>query len=360
VLRWGIGAAIVLVAGFIGGITANAINGSNNSSSTATTTQGASATASACNVTTVAHNVLPSVVTILARNNTAAGNGSGEVIKADGYILTNNHVIALAANGGSINVLFSNGETVPATLTGRDPLTDVAVIKVDKPDLNVIGTATSANLDVGQPVVVLGAPLGLSSTVTSGIVSALGRTITVPGESDTESALLIDAVQTDASINPGNSGGAMVNCSGQFIGMPTAGASVPSASGEGSSGSVGLGFAVPSDLALREADEIIATGRVRHSYIGIISEPVSPNEQPVNGVAEGLLITAIDPNGPAQAAGLRMGDIITTIDGAPAVSNGQIVELMIRKRPGDTVSIGYVRPGNSATVTVSVTLVPEP
>ena len=248
--------------------------------------------------------------------------------------------------------MFSNGTTADAELTGRDPLTDIAVIKVSgENDLRVIPVGESGKLVIGQPVVVLGAPLGLSSTVTSGIVSALDRTIQVPGE-DNQSALLVDAVQTDAAINPGNSGGAMVNCAGQFVGMPTAGATVPSSSGEASGGSIGLGFAIPSYLALRVADEIITTGHAAHSYLGL--QVSSLSAAAANGADEGLLITGIDPSGPAQQAGLRVGDIITTIDGEQAVRTDQLVSITLTKRPGDKAEIGYNRDGKPATATVTL------
>ncbi|MGH3168833.1 MAG: S1C family serine protease, partial [Trebonia sp.] len=162
------------------------------------------------------------------------------------------------------------------------------------------------------------------------------------------------AVQTDAAINPGNSGGALVNCDGQFMGVPSAGATVPSESGQSSGGSIGLGFAIPSDLAIREANEIIATGRVTHAYAGIQATPVAADAARVNGVAEGLIITGIDPSGPAQAAGLAVGDVITSIDGTAAVSTDQIVQLTLTKRPGDKVTIGYTRSGASHTATVTL------
>jgi putative serine protease PepD len=275
------------------------------------------------------------------------------VIKSDGYILTNNHVIAPAANGGTLEVLFSDGKSVPATLVGRDPLTDVAVIKVAESGLPAIPVGKSSTLAVGQPVVVLGAPLGLTSTVTSGIVSALNRTIQVPGE-NSRSALLLNAIQTDAAINPGNSSGAMVNCAGQFVGIPSAGATVPSSSGESSGGSIGLGFAIPSDYALALADEIISTGRMSHAYFGISAVPISPEIATTNGVSEGLFVTAVDPAGPAFRAGLREGDIITTIDGQPATSTDQLATLTLTKHPGDTVQLGYQRDGRQATATVTL------
>jgi len=347
-----VGACIVaaVAGGVIGGVIVNAFSSSSSPGGTASSS-GAGTSAHTCLVTPVARETLPSVVTISVTGPSASGTGSGEVIRSGGYILTNNHVIAAAASGGSISVMFSNGTTADAELTGRDPLTDIAVIKVSgENDLRVIPVGESGKLVIGQPVVVLGAPLGLSSTVTSGIVSALDRTIQVPGE-DNQSALLVDAVQTDAAINPGNSGGAMVNCAGQFVGMPTAGASVPSSSGEASGGSIGLGFAIPSYLALRVADEIIATGHASHAYLGL---QVSSSAAAANGAAEGLLITGIDPSGPAQEAGLRPGDVITTIDGEQAVRTDQLVSVTLTKKPGDKVEIGYTRDGKPATTTVTL------
>ena len=189
--------------------------------------------------------------------------------------------------------------------------------------------------------------------MTSGIVSALGRTIEVPGENN-KNALLLNAIQTDAAINPGNSGGALVNCNGQFVGIPSAGASVPSSSGESSGGNIGLGFAIPSDTAISLADEIISTGKVSHAYLGLAATPISQETATSNGVVPGLYVTVVDPAGPAQAAGLRVGDIITTIDGQAATSVDQLVALTLSKSPGDKVDIGYQRNGSSATATLTL------
>jgi putative serine protease PepD len=310
---------------------------------------------SACAVTTVADQVVPSVVTIAASGPGGSGTGSGEVIRSDGYILTNNHVISIAAaSGGSVEVLFSDGQTVPATITGRDPQTDLAVLKVQPPhELKVISLGSSSSVKVGEPVVAIGAPLGLSGTVTSGIVSALDRTVQVPGEND-RSALLVSALQTDASINPGNSGGALVNCQGQLVGVPTAGAAVPNSAG----GSIGLGFAIPVDLAKSIADEIIATGRVTHAFFGLQTVPIPPAAAAQAGLPEGLFVQGVTPGGPAATAGLRPDDVITTIDGEPATSNLQLEEVTLTKRPGDTVSIGYERAGHSAKATVTLAAQP--
>jgi putative serine protease PepD len=334
-------------------VAAGALAGCSSGPST-TTTAATSTSGSACQVTSVADQVIPSVVTIAAQGSAGSGTGSGEVIRSDGYILTNNHVISVAASGGKVEVLFADGTTDPATIVGRDPLTDLAVLKVQPSQkLKVIQLGSSESVRVGEPVVAIGAPLGLSGTVTSGIVSALDRTIQVPGEND-RSALLVSAVQTDAAINPGNSGGALVNCSGQLIGVPTAGASVPSSSGESSGGNIGIGFAIPVDLAKTVSDEIIATGKVTHSFFGVQTVPIPPEAAAQAGVPEGLYVSGVVANGPAARAGLREGDVITTIEGKPATSNVQLQELTLTKSPGDRVSIGYERDGRSTTATITL------
>ena len=350
-LLWvALGTALV-VGGVAGGLIVGATQSSGSSVSSGTSAS--SSTASTCPVTPVANQVIPSVVTIAASGPSGSGTGSGEFIRSGGYILTNNHVISIAANGGSVKVLFADGHTEPATITGRDPQTDLAVLKVQTSrELKVISLGSSS-VKVGQPVVAVGAPLGLSGTVTSGIVSALDRTVEVPGEND-RSALLVSAVQTDASINPGNSGGALVNCEGQLVGVPTAGATVPNSGG----GSIGLGFAIPVDLANRIADEIIATGTVTHAFFGLQTVPIPPAAAEQAGLPEGLFVQAVTPGGPAATAGLRAEDVITKIDGMPATSNIQLQELTLTKKPGDTVSIEYTRAGQSATATVTLAAQP--
>jgi putative serine protease PepD len=347
-------AAALIVGGVAGGLIVGATQSSGSTANSGTSVS--SSTASACPVISVADQVVPSVVTIAASGpEGGGGTGSGEVIRPDGYILTNNHVISVAAaSGGSVQVQFADGQTAPATITGRDPQTDLAVLKVEPPhQLRVISLGSSSSVKVGQPVVAIGAPLGLSGTVTSGIVSALDRTVEVPGEDD-RSALLVSAVQTDAAINPGNSGGALVNCEGQLVGVPTAGAAVPNAGG----GSIGLGFAIPVDLAKSIADEIIATGRVTHAFFGLQTAPIPPAAAAQAGLPEGLYVQAVTAGGPAAAAGLRAGDVITKIDGEPATSNVQLQELTLTKKPGDTVSIDYTRDGHSATATVTLAAQP--
>lgn len=350
-LPWAALGAALAVGGGLGAGIASAANSSTSTPAANTTTSGASSgQASVCDVTSVANQVIPSVVTISARGAEGGGTGSGEVIKSDGYILTNNHVIAIAANGGSVEVQFADGQTVPATIVGRDPQTDLAVLKVDSSaKLKVIAIGSSSSVVVGQATVVIGAPLGLSGTVTSGIVSALDRTVEVPGE-DNSAALLVGAIQTDAAINPGNSGGSMVNCSGQLIGVPTAGAAVPNSPG----GSIGLGFAIPVNLAMTIADEIISTGSVTHAYFGLGAVPIPPSAAAQAGVPEGLYIQTVTPGGPAAKAGLRTGDVITKINGQPATSTVQLQELTLTMKPGATVQLEYSRGGQSATATVTL------
>ncbi len=352
-LPWAAGGGRPLVfLGVVGGVIAAVANPSPSAASAAGE---GSSVPSSCDATTVAEQNLPSVVTIQAKGSGGAGTGSGEVIRTDGYIMTNNHVIAIAASGGSVNVVFSDGATVPATIVGRDPQTDLAVLKVnpDSHSLRAIPMGSSSSVVVGEGVVVLGAPLGLSNTVTTGIVSALDRTIQVPAEDDV-TALLVSAVQTDAAINPGNSGGSMVNCAGQLIGVPSAGATVPTSSGEPSSGgSIGLGFAIPVDLATAVTSEIIETGTVTHAFFGISTLP-TPGTSDEGAVPQGLFVREVVPGGPSAKAGLRPGDVITSINGQPATSNVQLQEITLTQRPGSTVDLGYTRGGTPAKITVTL------
>jgi putative serine protease PepD len=300
-------------------------------------------TAVGCITTTVAERGLPSVVTINVRAR-GAGSGSGEVISREGYILTNNHVISAASNGGSISVLFSDGSSEDAHIVGRDVQTDLAVIRVPATgSLQPIEWGESSQLRIGQPVVALGAPLGLANTVTTGIVSALERSVNVPADNG-RTALLVSAIQTDAAINPGNSGGALVDCATRLVGVPTAGATVPNPQGGSSSGNVGIGFAIPADFAHAISDEIIAHGSVTHSSFGVRVAEVSGNESA--GTPSGLYVIAPTPGGPSASAGIRTGDVITKLDGQVATSAEQLQALTLTRRPGDTVRVTFERDGS--------------
>lgn len=320
--------------------------------SSSTGSDASRSTAVACNAVEVADKTLPSVVTITVSNGPNTSSGSGSIFRDDGFIVTNNHVVSPAANGGTIQVLMSNGASLPASITGRDPQTDLAVIKVTAPDpLRAIAVGSSLSLPIGEPVVALGAPLGLSNSVTTGIVSGLDRTIQVPSDNG-QTATLLAAVQTDAAINPGNSGGALTNCAGQLIGVPTANATVTTATGQTSTGNVGINFAIPVDLAKAVADELIATGRVTHSFFGVQVSTVPPPN--TGAAAEGLYVNTVVPGGPAAAAGLQPGDVITEVDGRPATDPTQLALLTLKKKPGETVAVTYDRAGKSASTTITL------
>jgi putative serine protease PepD len=343
-----LGAAVVVLAGVVGGAIVAASHRRDHD-----------VTSVGCVASSVAERGLPSVVTIhVQAGGVPAGSGSGEVIRPDGYVLTNNHVISAAANGGSITALFSNGVSEPARLVGRDVPTDLAVIKVNEDQkLRPIPWGTSSKVVIGQPVVALGAPLGLASTVTAGIVSALDRSVNVPAD-DGRTALLVAAIQTDAAINPGNSGGALVDCSGNLIGIPTAGATVPNPQGGSSAGNIGIGFAIPSDFARTISDELIAHGAVTHSSFGVRVAPVAANDAKATGGQGGLLVVGTTPGGPSAQAGLQQGDIITKLDDQTASSAEQLLALTLTRRPGETVKITYLRDG--AEHTTELTLGSQP
>jgi putative serine protease PepD len=329
-----------VVGGVVGGLIVRATWGSGNGNSANATASGSGGTSAACPAAKVADKALPSVVTIRASNAQQGGSGSGVVIRPGGYILTNDHVIAVAAGGGSLSILRSDGESSDATLVARDPLTDLAVIKAaDTSRLPPITKGASDSLQVGQPVVALGSPLGLTSTVTAGIVSALNRYVRVPSENG-QSAHLVGAIQTDASINPGNSGGALVDCQGHLVGINTAGAAVSN-----TGGSIGLGFAIPIDLAEGIASELISEGKVTRPSLGIQIQPISA----------GLFVQAVTAGGSADRAGLRPGDVITEVNGEPADSVDILIAQTLKLRAGDVLRLTYERQGASRTAGVKLT-----
>jgi putative serine protease PepD len=336
--------AVALVAGLAGGLVVRLTVSGDETQILRTGGQGG-----ACVSTAVAHSTLPSVVTILTTTaNGGSGNGSGEIIRDGGYILTNEHVIAPGSNGGEVAVLYSDGTRSPATVVGEDALTDLAVVKAGDGAQGrpLIGIGSSSGLRPGQPVVALGAPLGLSSTVTAGIVSALDRYVPVPAGNG-QTAHLIDAIQTDASINPGNSGGALVDCAGDLVGINTAISTVPNSAGHGGGGSVGIGFAIPVDLAMPLAGELIATGHVNHPTFGLQAQTIPPTAAQEHGVTPGLFVLEVDADGPAQEAGIQAGDIITEVDGKTASSVAVLEVAAISRQAGDQVSVTYSRAGES-------------
>lgn len=284
-------------------------------------------------VAAIAQAVLPSVVAIEVRTATGSGTGSGFVLREDGYLLTNDHVVARAADGGDIVVVFADGSEEPAELVGRTSEYDLAVIKVDRAGLTPLVLGDSSAVVVGEPVVAIGAPLGLASTVTTGIVSALNRPVTA---GDPQAPAFINAIQTDAAINPGNSGGPLVNARGEVIGINSAIAQAPGSTQQ-SAGSIGLGFAIPSDQARRTAEELIETGRATYPVIGAlldvryVGEGVQVSTEPQDGTPP------LTPDGPADRAGLEPGDVILAIDGRPVTAADELIVAIRARAPGDAV-----------------------
>ncbi len=261
--------------------------------------------------------------------------------------MTNNHVVSEAgtATASQVLVIFSDGTRAPARVLGADPISDIAVIKVDKGDLKPIMVGTSDNLAVGQDVIAIGAPLGLSGTVTTGIISALNRPVSTSRESGTTS--VIDAIQTDAAINPGNSGGALVNARGALIGINTAIATL-GASAERQGGSIGLGFAIPIDQAKRVADELTETGQATQAGLGVSVRGNTAVDEP------GAYISDVTAGGPADKAGIPQGAVVTKVDNRTISSGDALVAAIRSHAPGDTVTITYTINGQTKTTQVTL------
>ncbi len=269
----------------------------------------------------------------------AGATGSGVVIEGEnGYIVTNNHVVSGAdgVEGAEIRAVFSDGSGSAARIVGRDPASDIAVLKVEKPGLVTAQLGNSDDVVVGDPVVAIGSPLGLAGTVTSGIVSALDRPVRLSGEGSDTNAV-ISAVQTDAPINPGNSGGALVDATGALIGINTAIASV-------GGGSVGLGFAIPIDTVRDISEQLIDDGEAVHATLGVNARSVT------DGTRDGALVLNVEPGSPAEAAGIEEQDVVIAVEGEAVGSSEELVVAIDGFEPGDTVTIEVVRGGGSREV----------
>ncbi|OBG97219.1 serine protease [Mycobacterium sp. E3251] len=368
--------AIAVVSAGIGGAAATAVElGSHTTNGNGRTVIGAP-TVPAANmppgsVEQVASKVVPSVVMLETDLGRQSEEGSGIILSADGLILTNNHVVAAAAGppkgpaapapggppggpGGGpggpapkTTVTFADGRTAPFTVLGADPTSDIAVIRVQGVSgLTPISLGSSSDLRVGQPVVAIGSPLGLSGTVTTGIVSALNRPVSTTGESGNQNTVL-DAIQTDAAINPGNSGGALVNMNGQLVGVNSAIATLGADSPDAQSGSIGLGFAIPVDQAKRIADELISSGKASHASLGVqvTNDKGSP----------GAKVVDVVPGGAASSAGVPKNVIVTKVDDRPISSADALVAAVRSKAPGDKISLTFQDPaGGSRTVPVTL------
>lgn len=298
-------------------------------------------------VAAIAAAALPSVVSIEVRADQGVATGSGMILKADGYILTNNHVVAEAASGADVTVTFSDGHEQPAELVGATPDYDLAVIRVEETGLEPLVLGDSDDVVVGDSVLAVGSPLGLEATVTTGIVSALHRPVKA-GEA--AEAAFIDAIQTDAAINPGNSGGPLVNSAGEVIGINSAIAQGPGTAT--ATGNIGLGFAIPSNQARHTAEQLIETGTATFPIIGVLLDPsyqgegVQVAEEPQQGTP------AVTPGGPADQAGVEPGDVILSIDGRPVSVADELIVAIRAKAPGDPVTLQVRSDGDEREVRV--------
>ncbi|MFB9834523.1 S1C family serine protease [Actinoallomurus acaciae] len=359
----GLALALILGGGLAGGAVAAVIGGSGTTYASPTAVKAASSK-SATGVAAIAQAVQPSTVSITVTTQQGQDEGTGVIIRSDGVILTNNHVVADASGGGQISVKFNDGKKASAQIVGTDPATDLAVIKAaGMSGLKPVTFGNSDQLQVGDPVVAIGSPLGLEGSVTSGIVSALHRTLTESGEEQQQQpgfpfggggqnqgqqnssggTAIGDAIQTDAAINPGNSGGPLVNASGQVIGINTAIATSGS-----SNGNIGVGFAIPIDTAKQVADQLIKTGKATHAYLGVTLSDAEGDQQ-------GALVASVQSGTPAASSGLKEGDIVTQVDGK-AIDGADDLSAAIRgHNPGDKIALTYLRNGEKHTANVTLT-----
>lgn len=293
----------------------------------------------------IAAAVTPSVVTVNVTTRAGSGTGSGSIYSSsatDSYIITNNHVVADAATSGTIEVELLSGEVYPATIVGRDAAYDIAVIKINAGNLPAIKIGDSSKVSVGDAVIAIGSPLGLASTVTAGIISALNRPV-VTGSTGLES--YVNAIQTDAAINPGNSGGALIDATGKLIGVNSAIATLSSGS---TSGSIGLGFSIPINEAKRVINEIIATGKSTRPVLGVFFD------QTFTGV--GAKILKLSAGEGAEKAGIPVGAVIKSIEGFKIIDDVSAIVRIRAYPPGTIITIIADLPNNGGSQTFKVTL----
>jgi putative serine protease PepD len=303
----------------------------------------------------VANRVLPSVVQIKVETDEGGGTGSGFVIDANGLILTNNHVVRGAAATG-VDVSFQDGTTVPAQVVGSSVSYDLAVLKIDAKDLKPLPLGNSDASVVGDPVIAIGSPLGLSGTVTSGIVSAKDRPVTAGRSGSGDDSSYINAIQTDAAINPGNSGGPLVNLDGEVIGVNSSIATLGGGLGE-PGGNIGVGFAIPINQAQRTAAQIIDTGEAQFPVIGASLDSAYEGEGArIAPMPAPDGTPPIRPGGPADRAGLRPGDVVLAIDGKPVAGSRELIVAIRSKTPGDRITLTVRRDEGGGEKEVEVTL----
>jgi putative serine protease PepD len=297
-------------------------------------------------VAAIAAAVLPTVVQVdidgVEQAHALTGNGSGVIYRSDGFIITNNHVVAQA---NEIRVTFDNGDVKSAEIVGTDPINDLAVIKVDAVDLPAIQIGDMSSVQIGELAVAVGSPFGLPGSVTAGIISGLDRPldITSPGG---DPIRLVDVIQTDAPINPGNSGGALVGGDGRLIGINSAILT------NGAPSNAGVGFAIAADTVVRVADQLISSGVVRYSFLGIQGETISPADANRLQVDHGARVDRVEPGTPAEAAGLRTDDVIVEAAGAPIRTMDDLIGQLRQQDVGSRVSITFIRDGGPRSVDV--------
>jgi 2-alkenal reductase len=312
----------------------------------------------------VVERVMPAVVTVINEQRFAdgffgeaeveAGRGTGFAIDGSGNIVTNEHVVR---GGSAFEVLLANGEKRDATLVGADPLSDLAVVRMDGPPPATVAFGDSNTLRQGQPVLAIGSPLGdFTGTVTSGIVSALNRDFPYAAQGPDEEVVYSDLIQHDAAINPGNSGGPLFDIAGRVIGVNTLG--IPQA---GVTPVQGLFFAIPANHVARIVDELIETGSVSYPFMGVNYAPISPEVAAQNNlpVDYGAYLRTVDPEGPAGQGGLQEGDIITVIDGQRISEQTTFTEALFAHKPGDTIVVTVMRGGRERELTVTLGTRPE-
>nr|WP_307874450.1 trypsin-like peptidase domain-containing protein [Frankia nepalensis] len=356
--------ALALVSGGIGGGVGALVASQDDSGGVTSTDAGLNRDANGAPVAPAANGtvskaaqvILPSVVTISEVSRTEAGTGSGVIIRQDGYILTNNHVVSGASNGGSLTVTLQSGERLDATVWGTDPSSDLAVIKIDKTGLPAATFGDSDALQIGELVVAVGSPLGLNGTVTSGIVSAVHRPVRTGDSTVQDQNAVLDAIQTDTAINPGNSGGPLVNSDGQIVGINSAIATVGGSSGpfgqEQQSGNIGVGFAIASNYAQKIAEQLITSRRAAHPYLGVSAADVSSD--PTGASGEGAKIVKLVGGGPAEQAGLVVGDVITKVDDRVVADTDALIAAVRAHDIGATVAVTYTRDGQTQTAQVKL------
>ncbi|MBB5067444.1 trypsin-like peptidase domain-containing protein [Saccharopolyspora gloriosae] len=341
------GVAVLLagVGGFVGRITAEEGNPLTNPDVTLAEVEPGMERPSG-GVAGVAHRIVPAVVSVEVHVGAQGGSGSGVVIDGNGYIVTNNHVVSMAADtpGARVSTVFSDGSRVPARIVGRDVKTDLAVIKVEVANPTVAQLGRSADLAVGDQVIAVGSPLGLASTVTTGIVSSVNRPVRLAGEG-TDTNAVVDAIQTDAAINPGNSGGALVDGNGAVVGI-NSGIRTIGSGGEG--GSIGLGFAIPIDDVRRISQELIRGGRAVHADLGVNAKSVN------DGTTDGAQVLNVRDNGSAAAAGIAEGDVIIRVGDRKVSTADELVVAVDRYPVGRTVPVTVVRQGRELVLDVAL------